>query len=154
MTDETRRHWKGEPGARHEHVNPWGHGGAKGPASRAPWALTPEMMTNLNNTRRVSPYPSPYPIPQTPCEVYRAEGDNQGSDTSTSSQNANAEPSSPQTVSERRRSSSGAGLFNNLQTQKRDSSDAGMAGRRASWNEQREQGGFFSKMWNDYTRGK
>ncbi|KAJ5145019.1 hypothetical protein N7448_002411 [Penicillium atrosanguineum] len=116
MTDDTRRHWKGEPGARHEHANPWGHGGAKGPAARAPWALTPEMMTNLNNTRR-------------------------DSDTSTSSQNATAEPTSPQTVSERRRSSSGAGLFSNLQTQKRDSSDAGMAGRRASWNEQREQGG-------------
>lgn len=54
MADNTRRHWKGEPGDRHEHVNPWGHGGAKGPAARAPWALTPEMMANLNNTRRVS----------------------------------------------------------------------------------------------------
>ena len=79
----------------------------------------------------------------------------QNSDSSNSSQNQNNEPQSPQTVSERRRSSgSGAGLFSNLQSQKRDSSDAGMAGRRASWNEQREQGGFFSKLWDGYTRGK
>lgn len=56
MTDNNPpRHWKGEPGNRHEHVNPWGHGGAKGPAPRASWALTPEMMTNLNANRRVSP---------------------------------------------------------------------------------------------------
>lgn len=56
MTDNNPpRHWKGEPGNRHEHGNPWGHGGAKGPATRAPWALTPEMMNNLNANRRVSP---------------------------------------------------------------------------------------------------
>jgi hypothetical protein len=52
--DNNRRYWKGEPGNRHEHANPLGHGGAKGPASRASWALTPEMAANLNN-RRVSP---------------------------------------------------------------------------------------------------
>lgn len=93
----------------------------------------------------------------------------QDSDTSTSSTgtatanaNANASTSdgnsSPtfQTVSERRRSSagSGAGLFSNLQTQKRESTDPSMVGRRASWKDQREQGGFFSKLWEGYTRGK
>lgn len=50
--DNTRRHWHGDPGARHEHLNVWTHGGAKGPAVRAPWALTPEMMAT--GTRRVS----------------------------------------------------------------------------------------------------
>lgn len=54
MSDDTRRHWHGSPGARHEHENVWTHGGAKGPAVRAPWALTPEM-TAAANARRVCP---------------------------------------------------------------------------------------------------
>jgi hypothetical protein len=53
MTDDTRRHWHGTSGNRHEHHNAWVAGGAKGPAGRAPWALTPEMTSNLN-ARRVS----------------------------------------------------------------------------------------------------
>jgi hypothetical protein len=56
MSDDTRRHWHGTSGNRHEHHNAWVAGGAKGPAGRAPWALTPEMMSNLN-ARRVS-FPS------------------------------------------------------------------------------------------------
>lgn len=55
MTDDTRRHWHGTSGDRHEHLNAWVAGGAKGPAGRAPWALTPEMMKNLNNRRVHSP---------------------------------------------------------------------------------------------------
>ena len=47
MSDD-RRHWHGTSGDRHEHHNVWTAGGAKGPTSRAPWALTPEMMANLN----------------------------------------------------------------------------------------------------------
>ncbi|KAJ5631534.1 uncharacterized protein N7484_011634, partial [Penicillium longicatenatum] len=120
--DNERRHWHGSAGDRYEHVNAWTAGGAKGPASRASWALTPEMMANLNARK--------------------------GSDASTSSNNATANPAgSPNTptVSERRRSSasssgSGAGLFSNLQTQKRESTDPSMAGRRASWNEQQVPG--------------
>lgn len=48
MSDNERRHWHGTAGDRHEHHNVWMQGGAKGPSSRAPWALTPEMMANLN----------------------------------------------------------------------------------------------------------
>ncbi|KAJ5273473.1 hypothetical protein N7478_008598 [Penicillium angulare] len=138
--DNTRRHWHGLSGDRHEHHNVWTNGGAKGPASRAPWALTPEMMANLNARK--------------------------GSDASTSSNTANAHiananqagsPTTP-TVNERRRSSASsgnaAGLFSNLHTQKRQSDDANMAGRRASWNEQQSPSGFFGKLWDGYTRGK
>ncbi|KAJ6084262.1 hypothetical protein N7486_011062 [Penicillium sp. IBT 16267x] len=134
--DNERRHWHGTAGDRYEHVNAWTAGGQKGPTSRAAWALTPEMQANLNARK--------------------------GSDTSTTSNTANARsPSgSPPTpsVGERRRSSgsstgSGAGLFSNLQSQKRESTDPTMAGRRKSWNEQQAQGGYFSKLWNGYTRG-
>ncbi|KAJ5222649.1 uncharacterized protein N7469_008889 [Penicillium citrinum] len=131
MTDDTRRHWHGTSGDRHEHLNAWVAGGAKGPAGRAPWALTPEMMKNLNNRRDSSG---------------SASSSNAGAETNTSN--------SPPTVSERRRSSaSGAGLFSNLQSQKRDSGGSDMAGRRASWNEQAAKGGVFSKLWDGYTKG-
>lgn len=56
---------------------------------------------------------------------------------------------------ERRRSSAGSsnGLFSNLHSQKRESTSADMATRRASWNEQAAKGGMFSKWWEEYTRG-
>ncbi|KAJ5532290.1 hypothetical protein N7513_001324 [Penicillium frequentans] len=135
--DNERRHWHGAAGDRYEHVNAWTAGGAKGPTSRAAWALTPEMMANLNARKN--------------------------SDASTSSNTGNTanqsgSPAVP-SVGERRRSSAsspggGGSLFSNLQSQKRDSTDPSMAGRRASWNEQQAQGGYFSKLWNGYTRGK
>lgn len=61
----------------------------------------------------------------------------------------------PPTLAERRRSSAGStgGLFSNLNTQKRESTNADMATRRASWNEQAAKGGMFSKWWEGYTRG-
>ena len=67
----------------------------------------------------------------------------------------NESPPTP-SVNERRRSSASIGgtLFSNLQTQKRESSDPGMVARRASWNEQAQKGGIFSKLWDGYTRGK
>jgi hypothetical protein len=79
------------------------------------------------------------------------------STTSTSSNkdtNSNATPTIP-SVSERRRSSasSNGGLFASLQSQKRDSTSADMANRRASYNEQLAKGGAFSKWWDGYTRG-
>ncbi|KAJ5090750.1 hypothetical protein N7532_009434 [Penicillium argentinense] len=132
MTDDARRHWHGSPGDRYEHHNAWVAGGAKGPAARAPWALTPEMMNKMNARR--------------------------DSTSSNTSGNGNANSNSPSTpsVSERRRSSagSGSGLFSNLQTQKREQGGADMAGRRASWNEQAAKGGVFSKLWDGYTKGK
>ncbi|KAJ5708241.1 hypothetical protein N7488_008042 [Penicillium malachiteum] len=136
MSDDERRHWHGTAGDRHEHHNVWMQGGAKGPSSRAPWALTPEMMANLNARK--------------------------GSDASTASTgNANAtttnqagSPTVP-TVNERRRSSASSGssgLFSNLHSQKRQSDDAAMAARRASWNEQQGPTSWFGKLWDGYTR--
>ena len=53
MTDDTRRHWHGSPGDRHEHHNVWVQGGPKSQTTRAAWALTPEMIANMQQ-RRVS----------------------------------------------------------------------------------------------------
>ncbi|KAJ5389523.1 uncharacterized protein N7496_000591 [Penicillium cataractarum] len=129
IADNLKRHWHGTAGDRYEHLNVWTNGGSKGPASRAAWALTPEMQA-AEAKRRES--------------VGSASSANSGSPTTPS-------------VHDRRRSSagsgSGAGLFSSLSSQKRESADANMAARRASWNEQREQGGFFSKLWEGYTRG-
>ncbi|EED15238.1 conserved hypothetical protein [Talaromyces stipitatus ATCC 10500] len=42
MSDNTstspRRHWNGQPGARHEHQNVWLNGGIRSTAPSAPWA--------------------------------------------------------------------------------------------------------------------
>lgn len=80
------------------------------------------------------------------------------SNTSTSSTgNKQTEGTAPNlpSLGERRRSSGGSanGLFSHLQSQKRESTDANMATRRASWNEQAAKGGMFSKWWEGYTRG-
>ncbi|KAJ5498227.1 hypothetical protein PEX1_050530 [Penicillium expansum] len=124
--DNTRRHWHGIPGDRHEHLNVWMNGGAKSPSGRAAWAMP--------------------------------ETDRRDSNTSTSSTgNKQTEGTAPNlpSLGERRRSSGGSanGLFSHLQSQKRESTDANMATRRASWNEQAAKGGMFSKWWEGYTRG-
>ncbi|KGO77775.1 hypothetical protein PITC_010420 [Penicillium italicum] len=124
--DNTRRHWHGNPGDRHEHLNVWMNGGAKSPSGRAAWAM-----------------------PGT---------DRRDSDTSTSSNGNKATEGTASNLpgqGERRRSSAGSsnGLFSNLHTQKRESTNADMATRRASWNEQAAKGGMFSKWWEGYTRG-
>ncbi|PYH93769.1 hypothetical protein BO71DRAFT_399491 [Aspergillus ellipticus CBS 707.79] len=62
---------------------------------------------------------------------------------------------SPPSIGDRRRSS-GHGpstLFESLTSQKRNSGDQAYNTRRESWNEQSQQGGFFSKWWDGYTRG-
>ncbi|CAI7660567.1 unnamed protein product [Penicillium palitans] len=125
--DNTRRHWHGNPGDRHQHLNVWMNGGAKSPSGRAAWAMP------NTDTRR-------------------------DSNTSTSSDgNKQTEGTTPNppSLAERRRSSAGSsgGLFSNLHTQKRESTNADMATRRASWNEQATKGGMFSKWWEGYTRG-
>ena len=48
--DNTRRHWHGTAGDRHEQLNVWMNGGAKAPSHRAAWAMPPGME---NTTRRV-----------------------------------------------------------------------------------------------------
>ncbi|KAJ5096105.1 hypothetical protein NUU61_005461 [Penicillium alfredii] len=137
MSDDTRRHWHGNPGDRHEHLNVWVQGGPKGPSGRAAWAMLPGMET----TRRDS-------NTSTSSATSNANNANNAGGTA-------ASPTLP-SVSERRRSStsSSGALFSNLQTQKRQSTDPDMVSRRASWNEQSQQGGFFSKLWEGYTRGK
>lgn len=50
--DNVKRHWHGTAGDRHEQLNVWTQGGSRGPASRAAWALTPEMMA-AEASRRV-----------------------------------------------------------------------------------------------------
>ncbi|KAJ5791552.1 uncharacterized protein N7518_008563 [Penicillium psychrosexuale] len=126
MSDDTRRNWHGTPGDRLEHSNVWMSGGAKSPTGRAAWAMP------ITNNRR-------------------------DSDTSTSTSNgkpAEGDTPNPPGLGERRRSSAGSnGLFSNLHTQKRESTNADMAIRRASWNEQAAKGGMFSKWWEGYTRG-
>lgn len=122
----------------------------------------------------ITPNPTPDPTPITPSILYSNtkritnptsltntdEQESTGSTNSTSSADAAAathtQNQSPPTVSERRRSSAsgnGAGLFSNLQNQKREGGGSDMAGRRASWNEQSAKGGVFSKLWQGYTRG-
>ncbi|KAJ5333488.1 hypothetical protein MYU51_014077 [Penicillium brevicompactum] len=126
MSDDTRRHWHGSSGDRHEHHNVWMNGGAKAPSPRAAWA----MPVGTETTRR-------------------------DSTTSNTSKNSDAASPPLPTLNERRRSSSGAnsGIFANLQSQKRNSMDAEQYARRASWNEQATKGGMFSQWWNNYTRG-
>lgn len=86
----------------------------------------------------------------------------QGSDASNSSTGAagtntaaNDPPYLP-TLSERRRSSASSSgpLFSNLHTQKRESTDPAAATRRQSYSEQAVKGGYFSRLWDGYTRGK
>lgn len=79
---------------------------------------------------------------------------------SSSSSNSNNPVDShgnPPTIQDNRRRSSGHGpstLFESLTNQKRKSSDAGATARRASYNEQGIKGNYFSKLWDEYTRGK
>ncbi|KAI4246583.1 MAG: hypothetical protein L6R40_001946 [Gallowayella cf. fulva] len=54
--------------------------------------------------------------------------------------------------SQRRRSSSTT-KFNNLMNQKRNSTDASAAARKASWAEQSKAPGIFGSMWNNFTKG-
>jgi hypothetical protein len=53
--DNTRRHWHGSPGDRHQHLNVWMNGGAKSPSGRAAWAMP--------DTRRVSYSPLSILVP-------------------------------------------------------------------------------------------
>ncbi|KAJ5964444.1 uncharacterized protein N7479_004320 [Penicillium vulpinum] len=127
--DNTRRHWHGSPGDRHEHLNVWMQGGAKSPSGRAAWAM--------------------------PNTGDRRDSDTSTSTSSTGTKQSEGTSSNPPSLGERRRSSGGssAGLFSNLHTQKRDSTNPDMASRRASWNEQAAKGGMFSQWWDGYTRG-
>ncbi|GAQ07931.1 hypothetical protein ALT_5252 [Aspergillus lentulus] len=74
--------------------------------------------------------------------------------TSSESSNASAKGASPPRngSGERRRSSTG--LFEGLTSTKRNATDPSVAARRQSWLEQSEQGGYLSKLWNTYTRGR
>lgn len=79
------------------------------------------------------------------------------SSNSNNSNNPVDSQANPPTVQDNRRRSSGHGpstLFESLTNQKRNSGDASATARRASYAEQGAKGGYFSKMWDEYTRGK
>ncbi|CAG8909323.1 unnamed protein product [Penicillium egyptiacum] len=174
--DNTRRHWHGTPGDRHEHLNVWMNGGAKSPTGRAAWAMP------ITETRRVCHLPLSISaliplalhhhlttsLPTLPIHIHLSiyttspksnlTPKMKDSNTSTSSNGSKriqeTLPDAPG-IGERRGSAvDGAnGLFSNLQTQKRGNSNADFATRRASWNEQAATRGMFSKWWEGYTRG-
>ncbi|CAG7953832.1 unnamed protein product [Penicillium nalgiovense] len=178
--DNTRRHWHGTPGDRHEQLNVWMNGGAKGPSGRASWAMP------IPDTRRVCHLPLTvpfssiipwhyittslphyviptlliYPYPSTHLYISKADLTPKMKDSNTSTSSNGSKrvedtlPNAPG-MGERRGSSvdSSSGLFSNLNTQKRGSTNADMATRRASWNEQAANRGMFAKWWDGYTRG-
>ncbi|KAF4216730.1 hypothetical protein CNMCM8980_007277 [Aspergillus fumigatiaffinis] len=76
--------------------------------------------------------------------------DSTSSESSTSSAHGASPPRNGS--GERRRSSTG--LFEGLTSTKRNATDPSVAARRQSWLEQSEQGGYLSKLWNTYTRGR
>ncbi|KAE8147674.1 hypothetical protein BDV25DRAFT_28902 [Aspergillus avenaceus] len=83
-----------------------------------------------------------------PTETANAMSDRRESTSSSMSSGSQSPPTAPN-----RRSSQGGGLFEGLTNQKRNSTDPMSAARRASYNDQAQQGGFFSKWWDGYTRG-
>lgn len=183
--DNTRRHWHGSPGDRHQQLNVWMNGGAKSPSGRAAWAMpntgtrrvghhlplwisvslyTIHIYHSLGTTSLLllSLYPYiPYiqsiypPIPHLQTQTNTKMKDSNTSTSSDGNKQTEGTGSNLQSLGERRRSSAGSsqGLFSNLHTQKRESTNADMATRRASWNDQAAKGGMFSKWWEGYTRG-
>ncbi|KAJ6180475.1 hypothetical protein N7519_010936 [Penicillium mononematosum] len=147
--DNTRRHWHGTPGDRHEHLNVWMNGGAKSPSGRAAWAMP------IPDTRRVCHLPLSIPSHLSfPLHHYFTTTPIPPPPRNGSKRVEDALPNAPG-MGERRSSSvdSSSGLFSNLTTQKRGSTNADMATRRASWNEQAANRGIFAKWWDGYTRG-
>ncbi|KAE8383036.1 hypothetical protein BDV26DRAFT_252541 [Aspergillus bertholletiae] len=94
--------------------------------------------------------PQPY-IARRPSatEAASATDDRRESVSSSTSSDSNNPPTAPN----RRRSSQGASLFESLTNQKRNATDPASEARRASYNDQMQQGGFFAKWWEGYTRG-
>ncbi|GKZ31953.1 hypothetical protein AbraIFM66950_000933 [Aspergillus brasiliensis] len=126
---QSPRHWHGTVGDRYEHHNVWVRGGP----------------------------PEPYRRPSIPITTAAtATSDRRGSDSSDMSSNsANLSNSPPPSIGDRRRSTGhgASSLFESLTSQKRNSTDQSLNTRRESWNEQGQQGGFFAKWWDGYTRG-
>ncbi|KAA8649069.1 uncharacterized protein ATNIH1004_004961 [Aspergillus tanneri] len=122
---QSPRHWHGSIGDRHEHHNVWVVGGPP--------------QTYVGHRPSMS-------------ETANAMADRRDSASSARPATNNTGNSPP--VAPDRRRSSGHGpstLFESLTSQKRNSTDAA---RRASFHDQSQQGGFFSKWWEGYTRGK
>ncbi|EAW10240.1 uncharacterized protein ACLA_047090 [Aspergillus clavatus NRRL 1] len=74
-----------------------------------------------------------------------------GTDMSDRHDSAASDTSSNSSNSPTRRRSS---MFEGLAGQKRNANDPNMTVRRESWKEQGEKGGFFSQLWDGYTKGK
>ncbi|KAI2924868.1 hypothetical protein CBS63078_2398 [Aspergillus niger] len=125
---QSPRHWHGTVGDRYEHHNVWVRGGP----------------------------PEPYRRPSIPTTTAAtATSDRRGSDSSDMSSNSANLSNSPPSIGDRRRSTGhgASSLFESLTSQKRNSTDQTLNTRRESWNEQGQQGGFFAKWWDGYTRG-
>ncbi|KAL4890931.1 hypothetical protein BDV59DRAFT_75749 [Aspergillus ambiguus] len=137
MSDSSQpRHWHGSVGDRYEHTNVWVRGGPptsyrRPSTSAVPATASASTISNDMNDRRSSA----------------------ASDVSASASSSANTGSSPPG----RRRSSGHGpstLFESLTSQKRSAEDPSVAARRASYTEQAQKGGFFSKWWDGYTRGQ
>ncbi|RAL05874.1 uncharacterized protein BO80DRAFT_421075 [Aspergillus ibericus CBS 121593] len=126
------RHWHGTVGDRYEHHNVWVRGGP-------PQAYRRPSIPTTTEATAARP------------DITDRRGSN-SSDMSSNSANAS---NSPPSIGDRRRSSGHgpSSLFESLTSQKRSSTDQNLNTRRESWNEQGQQGGFFSKWWDGYTRG-
>ncbi|BDD58533.1 hypothetical protein MPDQ_002544 [Monascus purpureus] len=136
---DARRHWHGIMGDRHEHQNVWVRGG--GFPQSQPQTLAPQP----SETRTI--------------EERRDSTASTASNTSSTSGPADQGTGNMGQMrqTERRSSAMGArspSLFQNLVDQKRNSADPSLAQRRQSWNEQMPSGGFLSKWWDEYTKGR
>ncbi|KAL5359220.1 hypothetical protein BJX96DRAFT_147998 [Aspergillus floccosus] len=138
MSDSSQpRHWHGSVGDRYEHSNVWVRGGPatayrRPSASAIPATASASTVGHDMNDRRGS-----------------AASDMSAGSMSSSANTGSSPPG--------RRRSSGHGpstLFESLTSQKRTSEDASAAARRASYTDQAQKGGFFSKWWEGYTRGQ
>ncbi|GFF28789.1 hypothetical protein IFM51744_00650 [Aspergillus udagawae] len=91
---------------------------------------------------------------QTPDRRPSTDMDDRHGSTSSDSSNTSAHGASPPRSGSGERRRSSTGLFESLNSTKRNATDPSVAARRQSWLEQSEQGGFLSKLWNTYTKGR
>ncbi|RAK80666.1 uncharacterized protein BO72DRAFT_445233 [Aspergillus fijiensis CBS 313.89] len=131
---QSPRHWHGDPGNRHEHLNVWVRGGPSSPYFRRPSVPGGSVYTTATGPEMTT--------------------DRRGSSSSDMSSNSTNMSSSPPRAPDRRRSSGqNSSLFEGLTSQKRNSADPNFASRRESYTEQAQTGGMFARWWDGYTRG-
>jgi hypothetical protein len=151
-SEPPKRHWHGTVGDRYEQLNVWVRGGAIQtlPGRRPSTDVNDRhvRLTSFLETTVRQFLSSSTLILFLP--VLTIQQDSTSSESSTSSAHGASPPRNGS--GERRRSSTG--LFEGLTSTKRNATDPSVAARRQSWLEQSEQGGYLSKLWNTYTRGR